>query len=316
MRHYLMRRLFQAIPLLIGISMITFLVVHLAPGDPTVIFIDPNVSVDEMRARRQALGLDDPLPVQYWRWISQLAAGDFGTSFADGRPVMARIMERMPATLELGILSLAAALAIAVPLGIISAVRQYSAADYFVTVFGFAGLSIPNFVFGLLLILLFTVELGWMPLMGRTPSLGEPTLLVRAHHLILPVATLALSSTAGLMRFMRSSMLEVIRQDYTRTARSKGLSERVVIYRHGLRNALIPIITILGLSLPGIITGAVLTEAVFAWPGLGRLAVQSVFNRDFPTIMGLNMVVALLVILANLLADVLYVVVDPRIRYQ
>jgi len=316
MRQYMVRRIAQAIPLLLGISIITFLIVHLAPGDPATAFLDPSLSAEEMKAQRKLLGLDDPLHVQYLRWMGRLLRGDLGKSFADGRPVLERILERLPATLELTGLSLLVTYLIAVPIGIISAVRQYSTLDYTTTIFAFVGLSIPNYVFGLGALLIFSVWLGWLPLFGRIPAAGAVTPLIRLKHLVLPVATLSLGATASVTRYMRSSMLEVIRQDYVRTARAKGLSERVVLYRHALRNALLPIITILGLSLPGLVTGAVLTETVFAWPGMGRLAVQSVFNRDYPTILGLNMMVAVLVVVGNLLADMMYAVADPRIRYN
>ncbi len=311
-----MRRFLQAVPLLVGISLVAFLIVHMAPGDPATAFLDPNLSIEEMKAQRERLGLNDPFHVQYFRWVSRLAQGDFGTSFANGQPVLERILERMPATLELSIFALLVTFIIAIPIGVISSIRQYSSLDYGATVFAFLGLSIPNYVFGLGLLLVFAVWLGWLPLFGRTPSVGSITLMVRLKHLILPVLTLSLSGTASITRYMRGSMLEVVRQDYIRTARAKGLAERRVIYRHALRNALLPIITIVGLSLPGLITGAVLTESVFAWPGMGRLAVQSVFNRDYPTVLGLNMMVAVLVVVGNLVADLMYGVADPRIRYD
>ncbi|HEX6989294.1 MAG TPA: ABC transporter permease [Bacillota bacterium] len=316
MRQYVIRRILQAVPLLVGISLLTFAIVHYAPGDPVTRFLDPRLSITEMQARRRALGLDDPFLVQYLRWLGNFLQGDLGQSFADGRPVLTRIMERMPATLELGLYSFLLTLVIAVPVGVLGAVRQYSIPDYAATTFAFIGLCIPVFVFGMLLQLVFSVHLGWLPLLGRTPPVANVTLGTRIEHLILPVLTLALNGTAGITRYMRASMLEVIRQDYIRTARSKGVHERLVVYRHALRNALLPIITILGLNLPGLISGAVLTESVFAWPGMGRLAVQSVSNRDFPTIMGLTMIFSVLIILGNLLADIMYGVVDPRIRYD
>jgi len=316
MHHYLLRRLIQAIPLMIGITMVSFLVVHLAPGDPATTFLDPNMSVAEMKAQRKALGLDDPIPVQYVRWLGNIVRGDFGVSFANGQPVLERIIERMPATLELTVLSLIVRFMIAIPIGVLSATRQYSAMDYTATMFAFVGLSIPIYVFGLGLLLIFSVWLGWLPLFGRTPTVGAVTTLIRLKHLVLPVITLSLAGTASTTRYTRNSMLEVVRQDYIRTARSKGLNERTVIYRHALKNALLPIITIFGLSLPGLITGAVLTETVFAWPGMGRLSVQSVFNRDYPVILGLNVIFAVLVVGGNLLADLMYGFADPRIRYN
>ncbi len=316
MQRYIIRRLIQAIPLLIGITIVSFLIIHLAPGDPALTMIDPKASVAEMERVRTMLGLDKPLHIQYWRWFSGILQGDFGRSFTDGRPVLTKIVERIPATLELTVLALLVSMVIAIPIGVISATRQYSLFDYTATVGAFLGVAIPNFWFGMLCILVFSVYLGWLPSYGRMSLFGPPTLLDRIEHLILPVMVLGLSQTAGLTRYVRSSMLEVIRQDYIRTARSKGLSERVVIYRHALKNALIPVVTILGLSLPGLLGGALITEQVFAWPGMGLLSYKAIFRRDYPVVMGVNLMAAFLVVVGNFLADISYALIDPRVRYD
>jgi len=315
-QRYLVRRVVQAIPLLIGISIISFIIIHAAPGDPTMQFLDPNSTVEDMQRVRTLLGLDRPIYVQYWRWFTRILVGDFGRSFADGRPVLTRIVERLPATLELTTSALLVSLILAVPIGILSAVKQYSKFDYTATTLAFFGLGMPSFWFGMLAILLFSVYLGWLPACGRMPMVGTVTLVGRLRYLLMPVLVLGLQRTARFTRFMRSSMLEVIRQDYIRTARSKGLSERVVIYRHALKNALIPVITILGLSIPALIGGSLIVEQVFAWPGMARMSIAAVFRRDYPVIMGVNLVAAGMVIAGNLVADLAYGLVDPRVRYD
>lgn len=313
---YLARRLIFAVPLLIGITMISFLIIYMAPGDPVLRFVSPDTSPADLERMRHALGLDRPLPVQYARWLGNLLTGDWGKSFADGQPVLQKIMERLPATLELALAALLLEVLIAIPVGVIAATRQYSLFDYISTVFAFIGVSIPNFWFGLMLMLLFSVHLGWLPSIGRLPTTGEVTLWIRIKHLIMPSLVLALTGIATYTRFMRSSMLEVVRQDFIRTARSKGLPERVVVYKHAMRNALIPIVTLLGLALPGLVSGAAITESLFAWPGLGRLFVQSAFNRDYTVTMGGLLIASTMVVLGNLLADILYAAVDPRIKYS
>jgi len=315
-QRYIVRRLVQAVPLLIGITMVSFLIIHLAPGDPVLTLVDPNASVAEMERVRTMMGLDKPIHVQYWRWFTGILRGDFGRSFTDGRQVLTKIGERIPATLELSILALLLSLVVAIPAGVLSAVRQYSIFDYSATVGAFLGVAIPNFWFGMLCILLFSVYLGWLPSYGRMTLVGPTSLLDRIEHLVMPVIVLGLSSTATLTRYMRSSMLEVVRQDYVRTARAKGLAERVVVYRHALRNALIPVVTILGLTVPALLGGALITEQVFAWPGMGRLTIQAVFRRDYPVVMGVNLMAAFLVVAGNFLADISYALIDPRVRYD
>lgn len=301
MRKYVLRRLLQFIPLLIGISLISFFVMHLAPGDPTALFIDPNVRPEELARVRANWGLDKPIYAQYFIWLKNALFLDFGRSYTTGQPVISEIAERLPFTLLLMIPSFIITLLITIPVGVISAVRKNSWFDNTFTVLSFAGMAIPTFWLGLMLMLLFSVKFHWFPAVG---------------NLILPLITMTIGSLAGLTRYQRAAMLEVLNQDFIRTARAKGLPERIVIFKHALRNALIPIVTILGLSLPDLFGGAFIIETIFAWPGMGRLGVQAIFQRNYPMIMGIVMLSALLIILGNLLADIGYALVDPRIRYE
>lgn len=323
MLEYIVRRLLFMIPLLLGITIITFVIVHLSPGGPADMLtgLSPKVSA-EAKARLHSLyGLDKPLHVQYWLWLSRLVRFDFGRSFKDGRLVIIKILERLPATLLLNVLSLLLIFFIALPIGIISAVRQDSFFDKGMTVFVFLGFSVPAFWLALLLMVLFGVVLGWLPISGMH-SVNFPyfsfwgKLWDIIKHLILPVFVSAFGGLAYLSRYSRTSMLEVLRQDYIRTARAKGLSEKKVIYRHALRNALIPIVTLLGLSLPALIGGGFIFETIFAWPGMGRLGYQAIMARDYPVIMGVGIIAALLTLLGNLIADITYAFIDPRIRYR
>jgi peptide/nickel transport system permease protein len=319
---YLTKRLFMMIPLLIGITLISFLVIHLAPGEPTDMQTDlnPKSSV-EMRDRlRERYNLDKPLYVQYGLWLKQVATLDFGESFAqDHRPVLEKVGERMPITILINVLSIAVILAAAVPIGILSAVRRNSLFDRSTTVFVFLGFAMPSFWLALLLMDYLGVRLGLFPVVGLK-SIGYDYMssgmqvLDMAHHLILPVFVSAFGGLAGFSRYMRSNMLEVIRQDYILTARAKGLSERAVIYKHALRNALLPVITILGLSVPGLIGGSVIFETIFAIPGMGKLFYDGVLMRDYPLIMGILVIGAVLTLIGNLLADISYALADPRIR--
>lgn len=317
MFQYVVRRLLFAIPLLIGITLISFTIIHLAPGDPALRFLSPETSQEDLARMRHVMGLDRPIPVQYGIWLGNLVQGDWGKSFTDGQPVLQKIAERLPATLELTVVALVLALLVAVPIGVFAAVRQYSILDHVATFGAFVGISVPAFWMGLLMMLLFAVQLRWLPAVGRTPAgVTDPDFVLRLRHLAMPAFILAIESTAGFTRYVRSSMLEAIRQDYVRTARAKGLTGRVVIYKHALRNALIPVITILGLALPGLVGGSAVIESLFAWPGLGRLFVQSAFTRDYPVIMGGLLMSSTLVVLGGLAADVAYVLVDPRIKYS
>lgn len=323
MLEYIARRLLFMIPLLLGITIITFVVIHLSPGGPADMLtgLSPKVSA-EAKARLHSLyGLDKPLHVQYWLWLSRIVRFDFGESFKDGRLVIIKILERLPATLLLNVLSLLLIFFIALPIGILSAVRQDSFFDKGMTIFVFLGFSVPAFWLALLLMLLFGVVLGWLPISG-IHSVNFPYFSFWGKfwdiikHLILPVFISAFGGLAYLSRYSRTSMLEVLRQDYIRTARAKGLPEKKVIYRHALRNALVPIVTLLGLSLPALIGGGFIFETIFAWPGMGRLGYQAIMARDYPVIMGVGIIAALLTLLGNLIADITYAFIDPRIRYR
>lgn len=322
MLNYLAKRLALSIPLLLGITIISFVVIHLAPGEPVELGTElgPKSGAAAKQALRQLYGLDKPLHVQYLTWLSRMVRLDFGRSFSpDGRLVIDKIAERLPITILLNVLELGLILAVAVPIGILSATRQYSLFDKATTVIVFVGFATPDFWLALLLMILFGVQLGWLPISGLRslnyeylPLWAQQWDLIR--HLILPVLVAAFGGLAGYSRYMRQSMLEVIRQDYIRTARAKGLPEEKVLYKHALRNALLPVVTILGLSVPGLIGGSVIFETIFAIPGMGQLFVQSAFARDYPVIMGILVIGAVLTLLGNLLADVSYSLVDPRIR--
>lgn len=311
------------LPLILGITIITFAVIHLAPGTPTDIQtqMNPKVSAEARERLKRIYGLDKPLHHQYLDWLRRLLLLDFGTSFVDGRSVVDKIADAIPITVVLNLLSLFIIFVVAVPIGVLSAARQYSIFDKLTTVFVFIGFSIPTFWLALLLMILFGIRLDWLPISGiKSLYLANPTLINRfidyARHLVLPVFVSAFGGLAGLSRYTRSNMLEVIRQDYIRTARAKGLSEHAVIYKHALRNALMPVITILGLSVPGLIGGSVIFETIFSIPGMGQLFYGSVMARDYPVIMGILFIGAILTLFGNFLADISYALVDPRISYQ
>ncbi len=320
---YFVKRLWGLIPTFIGITLISFFVMHLAPGEPMSIQADFNPKMTpEMRQRLRAqYGLDKPLYVQYLKWLKGLAVLDLGKSFApDRRPVWDKIKERLPITLLINVLSLVLVIVVAVPLGVKAAVRHNSLFDQITTVLVFVAYAAPAFWVALLLMLYFGVDLGWLPISGIHSLMGYDQMswwqkaLDWAKHLILPVFVSAIGGLAGLSRYTRSSMLEVMRQDYITTARAKGVPEHDVIYRHALRNALLPLITILGLSLPGMIGGSVIFESIFAIPGVGQLMWTSVMARDYPVLMGNLVIVAVLTLVGNLLADIGYALADPRIR--
>lgn len=322
MSPYLFKRLLISIVILFGITLITFVIIHITPGGPTILQTQMNtkVSPDSVAKLKALYDLDKPLHIQYIKWLKRFIRLDFGESFTDNRPVIRKIIERLPATLTLNILSLFFIFIIAIPIGIFSAVKQDSFYDKTFTTISFIGFSIPTFWLALLLMLLFGVYLHLLPISGmRSPDSDNFPFLLnlwdRIIHLILPVFVSAFGGLASISRYTRSSMLEVIRQDYIRTARAKGLSENQVIFKHALKNALLPIITILGLSLPGLIGGGFIFETIFAWPGMGRLGYDSAMNFDYPVIMGVVTVGALLTLIGNLIADITYALVDPRIRY-
>jgi len=314
MGRYVVRRLLQAIPLLVGISIIVFLMIYLAPGDASQFAISERANEQQVQQYRHYLGLDLPWYRQYLRIVGNWAHGNLGTSIIQRQPVSKIIWERLPRTVVLLGLSTIFSLLLAIPVGIISAVRQYSLADHVVTVISFIGIAIPSFWLAIMMILLFSVKLHWFPTSG-TQTIGQPFSVVDyLKHLVMPVTVLTVVQTAGWSRYMRSSMLEVLKQDYIRTAHSKGLPSRRVLFRHAFRNALMPIITLLGLSLPALVGGAIITEQIFAWNGLGQLIVTSATKRDTPVVMTLVMMSAVAIVIGNLLADICYRFADPRIE--
>ncbi len=317
----IVRRLLLSIPLLWALATLTFFLVRLAPGDPLALYYNPEIDPSVMEQVRERLGLDQPIHVQYVKWIGALAQGDLGVSFKHHRPVAEILAETLPNTLLLAGLALFFDLGLGVLLGVLAAVRQYSWVDHATSVLALFLYSMPGFWLGLMLIIVFSLKLGWLPASQMESVDAEflsfgPRLLDRALHLVMPVFVLGIASAASVARYMRGSLLEVIRQDYVRTARAKGLPERRVILKHALRNALLPIITLLGLYLPFLISGAVVTETIFAWPGMGRLTIDAIFSRDYPVVLAANLLAGVMVVFGNLLADVLYCIADPRIRAQ
>lgn len=314
---YIIKRIIQAIPLLLLITIISFLIINLAPGDPVMMFVNPEkMTKVDLDLIRHNLGLDKPLYVRYFIWLGGLLKGDLGISFFRNRPVLEILMEALPNTVVLALASIVLEVIVAIPAGIISAIKRNSISDYFFSTVSFIGISIPSFWFGLMLLLLFGAKLGWLPIGGMRDNYEQFVLMDRLRHLILPAIVLGMGNMAADMRYMRSAMLEVIRQDYIRTARSKGLAEKVVIMKHAFRNALLPLITLLGFTIPFLISGAAITESIFAWPGLGRIVVDASFTRDYPVIMGELVFTSVLVVLGSLIADILYAVADPRIKYD
>ncbi|MCM3745050.1 ABC transporter permease [Sporosarcina luteola] len=316
MASYIVRRILYAIPLLFLITIISFGMMKMAPGDPTALMMDPMIKKENLVAYQEAYGLNDNVLVQYVRWLGNMVQGNFGESLIrQGVPISDLITARLPNTLLLMLVSSFIAFLISIPLGVISATKRNSLTDYSITFVSFLGIATPNFWIGLVLIMVFSVNLGWFPT-GGVSTLGEPfSIWDRIHHLILPALVLATADMAGLTRYSRSSMLDVLRQDYIRTAKANGFKNSTVIFKHGFRNGLIPIITILGLMLPSFIGGSVIIESIFAWPGIGLLFVEAAFQRDYPVIMAVVVIAATLVVVGNLLADILYAVFDPRIEY-
>jgi len=310
---YLLRRLAISIPVLIGITLATYIIVNLAPGDPVTALISPEAAAslgpDWVAQQREQLGLNKPIPVRYALWMKEIARGNLGYSAQDRQPIATKIRDRLWPTLRLMSTALLIALLISVPVGVLSALRQYSVLDYIVTISGFAAISVPSFFLGLAGIYIFSLKLGWLPTSGLA-TVGRPhTIGDSLRHVIMPAMVLGLAQAAPLIRYVRSSMLEVIRQDYVNVARAKGLPERAVIYRHALRNALIPLVTVVALTLPLLLGGTVIIEQIFQWPGMGTLAITAVKGRDYPVI------TALMILTSNLVADILYAVIDPRIKY-
>ncbi|KQL18670.1 ABC transporter permease [Cytobacillus solani] len=316
MASYIFRRTLMAIPLLLGITILSFAIIKAAPGGPVSMLMDPTMKPSDREKFEEKYGLNDPVHVQYFKWLGNMVKGDFGNSLIKrGVPVSELIMNRLPNTLLLMVVSTLLAALIAIPFGIYSAMRPYSKLDYTVTVGSFLGIATPGFWFGLMLIMFFSVKFAWFPT-GGVATLNAPfSIWDRIHHLILPAIVLATADMAALTRYTRSSMLDVLKQDYIRTALSKGFKEKKVVLKHGLRNGMIPIVTLFGLMLPSFIGGAAITEKIFAWPGIGSLFIDSAFQRDYPVIMALTVVSAIFVVIGNLLADILYAIFDPRIEY-
>jgi peptide/nickel transport system permease protein len=318
---YISKRLLQMVPLIFGITLITFAVIHLAPGGPAEVQTELSLkaSAQARENLKRLYGLDKPLHIQYFEWLKRFVMLDFGKSFVDGRKVIDKIKDSIPITLIIEVLSLILIFFAAIPIGVLSATRQYSLFDKVSTVFVFIGYSMPAFWLALLLMILFGVYLGVLPISGiESIDISGMGFIERLmdwiKHLILPVGISAFGGLAVISRYSRQSMLEVIRQDYVRTARAKGLPEGKVVFRHAFRNSLIPIITILGLSVPGLIGGSVIFETIFAIPGMGKLFFSSAMARDYPTIMGILTIGAVLTLIGNMIADIAYALVDPRIR--
>ena len=315
---YLIKRLIQTIPILFGITIISFLIINLAPGSPVGMTLNPTASPKVIEQMRKNYDLDKPLHLQYLLWLKRLFTGNL-YSFKDGKPVLDKILERLPATLVLNLMATLLIFSLAIPLGIFSATHRYSFLDNLGTFLAFLGISIPSFWLAYLLIL-GVVKIFGVPVLGlRSFGLDQPGIWVllsdRIWHLMLPATVLAVGGIAAISRYTRSSMLEVLRQDYIRTAKAKGLTDEDVHYRHALRNALLPIITLFGFLVPGLIGGSVIIETVFAWPGIGRLAYQAVLSRDYSVVMTILTLTSALTLLGNLLADILYAFTDPRIRF-
>jgi peptide/nickel transport system permease protein len=308
---YIIRRLLQSVFVVAGVSLLVFVILF-QTGDPVILMASPDATREEVEELRRVLGFDRPWYVQYWDFASNAVRGDFGTSLRQGQPVFSLIMERLPATLRLAGAAFLISVTVSIPIGIISATKRNSIWDNSTMGFALLGQSLPVFFLGVMLIWIFAGQLRWLPSFGQ----GDGSFVSTIKHLILPAITLATFSLARNARLVRSSMLEVMGLEYIKTARSKGLSERIVIYRHGLRNALIPIVTIFGLEFGTLLSGAVITETVFAWPGVGRLIILAVQQRDFPVVVGAVTIIATLFVFLNLVVDLLYGVIDPRVRYS
>ena len=323
MRRYIIKRLILIIPMLVGISLIMFVIMHLAPGDPASIRygLNPEVSGSARANFSKMYDLDKPVIVQYFMWVKRMASLDFGRSFIDDQPVMAKIWSRLPATILLQVTSLFLIFCIAIPIGIISAVKRNSVFDRITTILVFIGYAMPTFWLALLLILLFGFKLQWLPVSGMSPWYAAyldnaARFKDLVWHMVLPLVTTAFGGLAALSRYSRSSMIEVMGENYILTARAKGLTERRVILVHALKNALLPIVTIMGLTLPALISGSFIFETIFAWPGMGRLGYEAIMNYDYPVVMGVGVIATLLTLIGLFLSDVMYGLVDPRIRLE
>ena len=313
MLRFIVRRILLVIPVCFGISVLVFLLIHLVPGDPARVMLGLQANEQKVAEIHKELGLDRPLPVQYADWLVNLLRGDMGESYLTGESVGGAVLGRMPATLTLTVAAFLTSLLIAIPMGIISATRPYSRTDYGAMLFTQLGVAIPEFWLGIMLILVFSLYLGWVPPSGYISIWEDPMAWLK--HLILPAVTVGVINAAVLTRFLRSSMMEVMHQDFIRTARAKGVVERQVIALHALKNALIPTVTVIGLQFAFMLGGVVVVEVIFAWPGVGRLALDAIYRRDYPMVQGSVLAVALTFVVINLIVDVLYAYLDPRIKY-
>ena len=314
---YVVRRLLLSIPVMLGITILIFVIAHSLPGGPLAMYLDtPTMTHAEIQHLTVQLGLNRPLYDQYVSWLGKALQGDFGHSFVDGQPVLHVIGERLGATVELMLTAVIVSYGLAFVVGIASAVKQYSTFDYVMTVLSYAGMAMPVFWLGIILMLVFAVDLHWLPTFGMVTPGVPYSILDNLRHLILPATTLVVYTLAQESRYVRSSMLEVLQQDFIRTARAKGLPERAVLYRHALRNALLPVITVMMLDFAFLVSGALITETVFAWPGMGRLFFTSLQQGDYPVVVGIAVLISVMVVLVNILTDVIYAVVDPRIQYS
>lgn len=320
MGKYLLRRLVISVPVLLGITLVVYVVVSLAPGDPVDAMVNPemvaSLGPEYLAQQREALGLNQPILVRYGIWLKEVLQGNLGFSFMDRQPISAKILERLWPTLRLMLAAQIIAIIIAIPIGVMSALKQYSLLDYAATILGFAAISVPSFFLSLAGIYIFALKLPLLPAAGMVTVGQDPTLTDALWHLILPAFVLGLAEAAPLIRYTRSSMLEVIRQDYVRTAQAKGLHDRTVIYQHALRNALIPLVTVIGLQFGYILGGAVVVETVFTWPGVGLFTIQAITNRDYPVVQAAVLILSTAVVIINLLVDLLYGLLDPRIRIR
>ncbi len=319
MLKYIAKRLLVSVPVIIGITILSFLIMKLAPGDPLANFINPSIRMEDLEKSRQAMGLNDPVYVQYFKWIGEVLHGNFGYTYSGYHSISALILERLPNTIILTLSAFVLSFTVGIPMGVAGAVRKNTRTDYGLTLLSLIGVAIPSFFFGLLVIYFFSLMLGIFPSGGmvniRAGYTGFAYFTDILHHLILPAIVLALGNIASVSRFTRSNMLDVLKEDYIRTARAKGLKHKVIVYKHALRNALIPVVTIFGLSIPFLFSGAYITESIFNWPGMGQLGIRAIQDREYGIIMALNLITATLVLMGNLLSDILYAAVDPRIRH-
>jgi peptide/nickel transport system permease protein len=319
MRKYILKRLLFAVPLIVGITFLSFILMQMAPGEPSAMFLDPNMSVEDVAQIKSNLGLDKPVVLQYFYWLKNIAHGNFGFSYVSGRPVLEAILERLPATLLLSCSSLVLILVITFPLGLVSGARKGSFFDNFVTFFSFLGFSTPRFWLGLVFILVFSLQINLFPTSGfMNPLISSANhfskVLSILYHLCLPLATVLVGGLASLTRYYRFGVIKILKEEYIKAAEARGISEKRILYKHAAKNAALPIITILGLSLPGLISGSFVVEYIFSWPGMGQLGISAVFARDYPVLMGTLFFSSVLMVFGNLLADVAYCLVDPRIK--